>query len=368
MTQNYFSYLATDLTWVKDNTIYLTKHGSHCYGTNRPDSDLDLRGICIPPKKYYFGALNGFEQSISNAPVDITVFALNKFIKLAMDNNPNALEIIFTNPEDQLFVSPVGQSLLDIRDSFLSKKARFTLAGYARSQLKRIHTHRRWLLNPILNKPERKDFDLPENHRLIPEHQLLEIEAAIRKVLDDWQPDTTGMENDVAIKFKNELFDILVDLKINHDDMDLYAARYLGLDDNLVDAFKKERQYKLALRDWKNYKEWEQSRNKARAELEANFHYDTKHGMHLVRLYRQCLELLRDGKLNVKRSDAKELLEIRNGAWTFDQLIEWADQQDKLIDELYKTSSLPKEPNRVKINNWLINTVSDFLKTDLGNV
>jgi predicted nucleotidyltransferase len=359
--QEYFSYLSKDLSWVKDNTIYLTKHGSHCYGTNRPDSDLDLRGICIPPKQYYLGILNSFEQSISNHPVDITVFAINKFTKLAMDANPNALEIIFTNPEDHIFVSPVGESLLGIRDSFLSKKARFTLAGYARSQLKRIHTHRRWLLNPILVKPERKDFDLPENHKLIPEHQLLEIEAAIRKVLDDWQPDTSGMDNDTAIKFKNDLYDILVDLRINHDDMDLYAARYLGLDDNLVEAFKKERQYKLALRDWSNYKDWEKERNQVRAELEAKYHYDTKHGMHLVRLYRQCIELLRDGKLNVKRPDAQELLEIRNGAWSFDQLISWADEQDKIIDDLYKTSTLPKEPNRTKINEWLINTVSESL-------
>jgi uncharacterized protein len=362
--QEYFSYLSKDLSWVKDNTIYLTKHGSHCYGTNRPDSDLDLRGICIPPKQYYLGILNNFEQSINNHPVDITVFAINKFTKLAMDANPNALEIIFTNPEDHIFVSPVGESLLSIRDYFLSKKARFTLAGYARSQLKRIHTHRRWLLSPILIKPERKDFGLPENHKLIPEHQLLEIEAAIRKVLDGWQPDTSGMDNDTAIKFKNELYDILVDLKVNHDDMDLYAARYLGLDDNLVEAFKKERQYKIALRDWGNYKEWEKERNQVRAELEAKYHYDTKHGMHLVRLYRQCIELLRDGKLNVKRPDAQELLEIRNGAWTFDQLISWADEQDKLIDELYKTSTLPKEPNRVKINEWLVNTVSSAL--DLG--
>lgn len=362
MISEYFSYLESNVSWVKENTIYLTKHGSQCYGTNRPDSDLDLRGVCIPPKKYYLGVLENFEQSISNEPVDITVFGINKFTKMALDNNPNALEIIFTDPSDHLFVSDIGQSLLDIREDFLSKKCRFTLAGYAKSQLKRIHTHRRWLLNPILKKPERIDFELPENHKLIPEHQLLEIEAAIRKVLEDWQPDTSGMDNDVAIKFKNELYDTLVDLKVNHDDMDLYAARYLGLNDNLVEAFKKERQYKTALRDWKNYKEWETERNEVRAKLEAQFHYDTKHGMHLVRLYRQCLELLETGKLNVRRPDAKELLEIRNGAWTYDQLIEWSHKQDKLIDAAYITSTLPKEPNRNKINNWLISTVHSFLQ------
>src|SRR5690606_38728560 len=204
--------------------------------------------------------------------------------------------------------SDIGKELLDIRESFLSKKARFTLAGYARSQLKRIHVHRKWLLQPIENKPERKDFGLPENHKVIPEHQLLEIEAAIRKVLDEWQPDTTGMENDVAIKFKNELYDTLVSLKINHEDMDLYAARYLGLNDNLIEVFKKERQYKQALKEWRNYQEWKENRNRTRFEFEEKFGFDTKHGMHLVRLYRSCVDLLKTGKLAVKRPDAEELL------------------------------------------------------------
>src|SRR5690554_3239886 len=130
--------------WLESNTIFLTVHGSHAYGTARPDSDLDIRGVCIPPKEYYLGILDNFEQAIFNEPVDLTIFGISKFIKLAMDANPNALEIIFTDESDHIFVSDIGKKMLDIRESFISKKARFTMAGYARSQLKRFHTHRKW--------------------------------------------------------------------------------------------------------------------------------------------------------------------------------------------------------------------------------
>ncbi len=49
--------------WLNDNTIYLTKHGSQAYGTNTPTSDLDVRGVCIPPiKTHNLGLLNNFHQ------------------------------------------------------------------------------------------------------------------------------------------------------------------------------------------------------------------------------------------------------------------------------------------------------------------
>jgi len=358
--EEYFDSLSTNMSWVKNNTIYLTKHGSHAYGTNTPSSDLDIRGVCIAPKNFYLGLLDNFEQFITKHPVDITVFEISKFCKLAMDGNPNCLEIIFTESTDHIFSNKIGESLLNIREEFLSKKTRYTFAGYAFQQLRRLKLHRNYLLNGIKEKPLRSDYNLPENHKLIPEHQLLEIEAAIRKVLEDWQPDTTGMENDVAIKFKNDLYDILVELKINHDDMDLYAARYLGLNDNLIEVFKKERSYKLAMREYKNYQSWKQNRNPERAVLEEKMGFDGKFAMHLVRLYGQCIDLLKNKTLNVKRPDAQELLAIRNGAWSYEQLIEYAEQQDKILDDLYKTSTLPREPNRVKINNWLISTLERF--------
>lgn len=352
----------SNVNWLQEKTIFITRYGSYAYGTNRSDSDIDIRGVCIPPTSYYLGLGSPFEQYVSSDPFDLTIFGINKFLKLALDNNPNALEILFTDESDHLLVNYHGKELLELKQHFLSKKARFTFAGYASSQLRRIIRHRSWLLKPILEKPERSSFGLPDGNSLIPHSQMLEIEAEVQKKVSDWEIDTTGLENDVAIKFRNELYNKLIDLKINHDDMHVYAARSLGLNDNLLLSFKKERVFKNALKEWNDFNVWKKTRNKKRFELEEKYHYDVKHGMHLVRLYRQCIELLRDCKLNVRRPDAPELLEIRNGAWSFDELIEWAKKQDLILDELYKSSFLPKEPNKELINNWLIKTISDMIK------
>lgn len=63
----------------------------------------------------------------------------------------------------------------------------------------------------------------------------------------------------------------------------------------------------------------------------------------------------------MKRHDAEELLAIRNGLWTYEELIDWAEKQDKILDELYKTSTLKIEPNRKKINEWLISVLRKSL-------
>jgi hypothetical protein len=168
------------------------------------------------------------------------------------------------------------------------------------------------------------------------------------------------MEPSAQIEFKNNLSQTLLDLKLNSEEFHVYAARSLGLDDNLTEAFQKERAYKNALKHYKDREIWKRERNKSRYELEEKFNFDTKHGMHLVRLYLMCIEALTTHTINVKRSDAEFLLSIRNGAWSYDELIDWASKKDEELNELYKTSTLRHEPNRVEINNWLINTQINF--------
>ena len=71
-----------------------------------------------------------------------------------------------------------------------------------------------------------------------------------------------------------------------------------------------------------------------------------KHAMHLVRLLRMGEEILTDGVVNVARPDAEELLTIRGGAWTYEEIVQYAEHTDHNIREvLYKTSPLPKAPD-----------------------
>ncbi|MFA5049275.1 MAG: nucleotidyltransferase domain-containing protein, partial [Patescibacteria group bacterium] len=82
------------LDFVESNTIYRTIVGSTCYGLNTPTSDIDMKGICIPPKEYYFG-LKKFEQQENGK--DDTTYAIKKFVSLARDCNPNIIEMLYVD-------------------------------------------------------------------------------------------------------------------------------------------------------------------------------------------------------------------------------------------------------------------------------
>jgi uncharacterized protein len=351
------------MKWIEDGTCLLVRHGSHAYGTNTATSDEDFKGVAIPPKQYFLGTMHRFEQAELKAPdPDAVIYDIRKFFNLAADCNPNIIEVLHTDPSDHFIVTPIGEKILEHKDAFLSKKIKFTFLGYSVSQLKRIQTHKRWIMDPPSHKPTRAEYGLPET-TLIPADQLMAAEAEVRKELDRFQFDfMEGLDEPQKIGIRTTVEEMLAELKITSDQHWASAARKVGLGDNFIELMQKERQYAGAKREWDQYQNWKETRNKARAELEHKYGYDTKHAYHLVRLIRMCREVLTTGKVIVKRPDREELLAIRNGAWTYEQLIEFAESEDKALQELYLTTTvLPKVPDKEKLDKLCIELVETSL-------
>lgn len=349
------------LSWMKHNTVFLVRHGSHAYGTNTPTSDEDFKGIAIPPKQYFLGSMVKFEQAELKEP-DTVIYEIRKFFNLAADCNPNIIEVLHTDPSDHIMVDPIGEIILNHKNDFLSKKVKHTFSGYAVAQLKRIKTHRRWIMSPPSVPPTRTELGLPER-TLIPQDQLAAAQAEIQKELDRFQFDFMDhLDESSKIEIRSAMSEMLGELKITSDEQWQATARKIGFNDNFIQLMFKEREYLGKKREWDQYTNWKKTRNPARAALEEKFGYDSKHAYHLVRLIRMCREILTTGKVIVKRPDREELLEIRNGSWSYDKLIEFADSEDKLLNELYNTTNvIPKIPDKKKLDNLCIELVEKSL-------
>ena len=345
-----------NLNWLIPRTIYYAVRGSHAYGTNLKDSDTDYGGICVPPQRYRDGFLDKFEQCEHKGEPDWVIYDVRKFFKLASDANPNIIELLWVNDDDLLICTRAGEYLRQHRDDFLSKKVLHTFCGYAHQQLHRIRVHRRWLMSPIEKRPLRVDFGLKSHHEI----SKTKIEAAfsiVQRKIDSWEIDFSTLEDAEKINVQRKIVDFLAEIQIGNDEKFNAAARLLGYNENFIDLIARERQYLNAVTEHKQYQNWKKTRNVKRAALEKKYGMDTKHAMHLVRLLRMCREILVDGVVCVKRSDAKELLEIRNGAWSYDRLIKWADDQEKDLIEVAKTSSLPHSPDRKMLDDICIGVI-----------
>jgi predicted nucleotidyltransferase len=109
----------------------LVRAGSHAYGTARPDSDDDYRGVYLAPTVDLY-RLRRPAESFDRRDPDVTLYELGKFATLAAAANPTVLEILWAEP---LHISPAGVILRLHRDVFLSRRALKTYGGYARQQL-----------------------------------------------------------------------------------------------------------------------------------------------------------------------------------------------------------------------------------------
>lgn len=93
-----------------------------------------------------------------------------------------------------------------------------------------------------------------------------------------------------------------------------------------------------------------------RKQLVQEFGYDTKNAAHAIRLLRMGIELLNDGRMNVDRSkiDGPQLMDIKLGRWTIEQVKAEADHLFKRAEALYDKCTLPFEPDRNAVNALLV--------------
>lgn len=357
-----FNSLSKDIDWIKSHTIYLTVSGSRSYNLHTEDSDWDFRGICTVPNAYLHGFNKNFEQWITGDPnPDTTIFNIRKFFHLNSQGNPNTIELLYTEEEDHLITTEAGKILLENRDYFLSKQLKERYIGYSKAQAHRIRQHRNWLLNKIDKKPERKDFGLSERPE-IDKNQFDAVKALINKKLEEWNPDFEPFSESQKIYLQGKVADILSEMQIYSNDKWEVAARSIGFNENLIHIIKKEKEFENKVEEYKNYQKWKINRNPKRAALEAKYGFDLKHGLALVRLLRMGKEILDTGKVQVKRTiDRDELMSIKNGAWSYENLIDYADKMEEEVKKSYQNSKLPNQPNINKLDDLCIKIIESSL-------
>jgi len=115
--------------------IYRCVVGSRAFGLAGEDSDIDRRGVYLPPADLQW-SLYGAPEQLENEATQECYWELRKFLILALKANPNILECLYTPMVET--AAPIAQELLAMREIFLSKLVYQTYNGYVISQFKKL--------------------------------------------------------------------------------------------------------------------------------------------------------------------------------------------------------------------------------------
>lgn len=311
--------------------LFATFGGSHAYGTNKPTSDIDIRGCALNSKRDLLGRTN-FEQMIDNE-TDTTIYAFNKLIGLLENCNPNTIEMLFCRPDSYVFFHPIGKMLIEKRDMFLSQKAVQSFGGYANQQLRRLECA---VARDRLSQAKKEEYTL----------------NSMKSSMKHFEEKYTEFDKGSIVLYTAESTredcdtEIFTDINLTH-----YPAREFNCImnelSNVLGTYEKL--------NHRNHKKDEEHLN--------------KHAMHLIRLYLTCIDLLENGEFSTYREkDIPLLMSIRNGAYqnedgTYKQeFFDMVSDYERRMNYAKEHTVLPPKPNYKQIEEFVVYVNEEAIK------
>lgn len=316
------------------NIILLGLGGSYAYGTNIETSDVDIRGCALNSKMELLTNQN-FDQVVDEK-TDTTVYSFNKLISLLTNVNPNTIELLGLKPEHYLYLSPIGQELINNKGLFLSKKCVHSFGGYANQQLYRLTQK--------------------EKHSM----GQAQLEDHILKTLEFMREDFNNQFSTIPEDFINLYIDksdkpemdteIFMDVKLTH-----YPLRdYCGL--------------------WNSLQTTAKSYNTLGKRNDHALEHGkiAKHMMHLIRLYLMCFDILEKKDIVTYRETEHDfLMEIRNGKFitqdnqVLPEFYDIVNEYEKRLTYDKENTDLPEKPNYKKINEFMASINEKIIKGEI---
>ncbi len=304
-----------------DNKIIEITVGSHLYGTNTPTSDLDYSGVFLPVKELVFGFQRVEEVDLSitdkneagrntQRAVDRKLYEFRKFVKLALENNPNIIEQLFVNEPNIVYINDAGRALLEERYKFPHKGLLKKFKGYAFSQKHKM----------VIRTDKFHELDNAFNY--------LKEYAGQKELLIELKDKCLPF-----MKFSQDFCAI--------GDLNLQKGIFVKKAVSMIE----ERLSKVGNR--KN--------------LITKHGFDTKFASNLIRLLLEGKDLVSNGDITFPLRYAETILDIKQGKWTIKEVLDYAEQLEAETDIAALQSELPSKPRFDEIEKFTINLLESHL-------
>lgn len=317
---------------VKNGLHILCLSGSYAYGTNREDSDVDIRGVTSLAPYYANGYLSDWEVK-SFSETDTTIYSYRKLIRMLSKGNPDTLGIVGQDIDKYFVLSDLGKELIEKHSDFIGADGVYSsFIGYANAQMRRLELAE---LGRLTNKKE-----------LAKEIKTNILTNAMFNMHTKYQSVETDNMN-IKFKVPNDFNEDII--------LESVSAKNISMND-FFDVAKDFKHIVSSFGD-------KGKRNTKKTDFKLN-----KHCMHTVRGMLMGIECLETGRVRTYREKDLPLLKsILNGEWMLENgkmKQEFYELIEKLRKEAlyaYKNTVLPRVPDEKKVSDMM----TEFVLYDL---
>jgi predicted nucleotidyltransferase len=299
-------------------TICKMYFGSHVYGTDTKNSDIDFKGIYFPSKREVL--LGRVPKSLRNDTnktnskntkddIDEEMYSIHHFFKLASEGQTVALDLLFTPPRWTVEKSSVWERIRDNRHLFLSKDIT-SFVGYAKRQAAKYGI---------------KGSRLSDATKVA---MLLSEQGLMRRLEDVWEqlPETENLKKRGPDKTGAMLYDVCGKLFQS-------TAKCLYVYESLM-SFISKYGHKAKLASMNEGIDW-------------------KAVSHAFRACYEMQELLQYETITFPLKQATFLGMVKQGELEFGGIENLLENNIDRVYELAEISDLPEHVNKTKIDDFL---------------
>lgn len=374
--------------------LYEYIRGSHLYGLNNEDSDVDTSGVFVCTRDELFGCF-GYKPQVTDSRHDNTWFEIGELIRLLLKSNPTVMESLFV-PKDKVLgqIHPLMQMVIDNREQFISKQCFNPFFGYAKSQIEKARGLNKKIVNPITERLTPYDFiytfkgqgstkfrDWLANRGLHQEccglvnvpnmHDIYGVYydfGAHIAAYTDWKNDSLFLtyaceyNKDKNIEETKSRLSGIAPIGyrgVINVDVDGNELRLSSIDDKntrpICFISYNQSGYSSHCRLYAEYQTWVKERNPKRYESNLDKNYDSKNMMHCFRLMHMAGEIAEGKGMILQRTwDRQFLMDVRNHKFEYEEIIERLEEEKERMNQLMEQSTIREQIDTDFVNQLMI--------------
>lgn len=330
------------------NKICQIKFGSHLYGTNTPESDVDYKAIYLPtprqivlgnyPKTVNQGRKKESCERNTKDDIDMETFSLDRFLELLCDGQTVALDILFA-PYTMYTYADHGAlwimaHIYNNRHELLNKNVN-AFVGYARQQAAKygIKGSRMDALKNTVALLE----GFPDNDKLVAySAALFELEELSKNLVSLEKTPLIEIISIHAPNGRTELHLHVSGRKIPFHATVKYAKQIFG---KILEGYgsRAEKAHLNGGKDWKALS-------------------------HAIRVNNEARELLETSQITFPRPEKDYLIKVKLGLVPFEEVSEVIEQGLTELVSYQEKSPLRAEPNREWAEDFIAQVYTDIVK------